>query len=184
MAETVKHVQVYAETLLWELSRKVQELEAEGAGLVEELNCRQGRCREMLQRYAELREEKERRETEGRQAAEDLEKLGNWVEKTRKATLHTFRQCHSKALSILATHTHQVADTTRQSHNPTISNFLEQATALTEQLHALEREEAVLSEQVKREAEELDQLQRAKEELRKELESAVEGLRQGTGLAP
>lgn len=184
MAETVEHVRLYAETVLWELSRKVQELEVEGSGLIEELNSRQERCGDMLQRYSELRKEKERREIESKQAAEDLEKLSNWVQKARTATLHTFRKCHSKALSILAARTHQVADSTRQSQLPAISTFLEQATVLAEQLRVLEMEEVALSEQLRSETEELDQLQRAKEELQKELESAVQGLRQGIVISP
>jgi chromosome segregation ATPase len=177
MAEAVERVRAFAETVIWELNAKVQELEAEGAELVEELRDRQGRCGEMLRQYAEMRKEKERAEEEGRKIGQDMEKVKQWVKTVKTDTLQMYHQRHSKVISILATHTNSVAEATRESHLPTIVAFRAQLTLLETELQALERQEAELSEALRSETAELEKLKKAKEELRRDLNRAFQELK-------
>ena len=177
MAETVERVRAFAETVIWELKAKVQELEGEGAELVEELRDRQGRCGEMLRQYTEMRKEKERAEEEGRKIGRDVERVKRWVETVKTDTLQMYHQRHSKAISIIASHTNSVAEATRESHLPTIVAFRAQLTLLETDLRTLERQEAELSEELRSEKAEMEKLKKVKEDLRRDLDRAFQELK-------
>lgn len=177
MAETVERVRAFAETVVWELKAKVQELEAEGAELVEELKERQGRCGEMLRQYTEMRKEKERAEEEGRKMGRDLQKVKHWVETVKTDTLQIYHQRHSKVISVIAAHTNSVAEATRESHLPTIAAFRTQVTLLETELRTLERQEAELNEALRSEKTEIQKLKKVKEDLRRDLDRAFQELK-------